>query len=249
MRTGRIRAQADEMQFANIHFPRARRAMRFALAVALMIPTLSPQDAIENVQKCVEFFGFGVPPWFTAATLGEPVRYIFGVAATALTIWGFWPGKKKLDTSQLPRAIAYEPAGVSLANGRIAAFKAGVVNNASTLVSVRLISAEMKVNDIVLGRVISRQPALLGHKQTAFWEIPASGEIPAVANPKTYIPASVEGTLGEPNLTPEAATGFATVEIEYDDVPPQGIRRSRISYSFPTNCGGYSTTVLSQEEF
>jgi len=153
------------------------------------------------------------------------------------------------SAAPLERPIAYEPAGVSLVEGQVTAFKFGVVNNATTLMNVRLVSAELRVGDQVIGRVAGGRPVMLGNKQTAFWQISASGPEAVTEEAKEYIAASVSGTLGKPSPTPPASVGSATIEISYDDVPARGVRRSKILYNFPTNVGGYSATIASQEEF
>lgn len=87
------------------HWPRAKSALSVGVGVGLFFVSISPQDAIANVQKTVEFLGFGVPRWFAAASLSAFIRWALAAAALILVVWGVWPSRKRDE----PPSVA-EPA-------------------------------------------------------------------------------------------------------------------------------------------
>jgi hypothetical protein len=186
----------------------------------------------------------------TLETFDEPEPTnapLFGSRSTGGS--GAWPAAVSSSTVQLPRPIAYEPAGISLHNGALIGVKFGVVNNAKTLMSVSLERAELRLDDAVVGLAIGSWPTILGSKQTAFWQVAPTGSEPQKASSLPYIAASVSGQFGAPAAPQVFSTGRAVVEIAYDDVPAQGIRRSRVTFEFPHGSGGYIAKIVEQNEF
>jgi hypothetical protein len=178
--------------------------------------------------------------WAVRAVLGfaasVPVKLgIAGLAGLVAGIWlDSWLVKREKtkaplsenSAARLPRYVAYWRTSVSIEGGGISAFNVAVVNNNLELVRAALVRGEIRLGANVIAVSTQAQPQIIGHMQLGEWKIA----------PDTPVP------------NPQNLSGYADVEIEYDDVPPRGIRRSKATFKFPGGTGGACATIVDQEE-
>lgn len=76
------------------HLPNFKKAIGTVVGIVVSLASISPNDAVSNLRSFVEYFGFGVAPWFSTNGLKYPSRLAFALIGISILIWALSPAKK-----------------------------------------------------------------------------------------------------------------------------------------------------------
>lgn len=222
------------------HFPNRRKATALFFGAITMVITLGPTAAIDNTRDAIAFVGVSPPEWFTASHLSGYVPWIGFPLILALLAWGFWPHRKDARPDQagdaLDRPLSMQDFElVAVRNDAelaVEGYKLVVKNFGDGMVRWRLELSKMSIDDLLI----------LQSENWEGWHYVNRTQSSHVGQTRKDGPVRLE---------PHARTVAVEIQIEYDTVPPTGLRKSYVKVGFdvlPPGGADFRQSVLEQRE-